>query len=76
MNNIERQVVGVERFLTRHARSGIAVTHVALTYSAFRSSTAFLPYDGKHPWIVGFVTALAFVVIPWAAPAAQDMLRR
>jgi hypothetical protein len=54
----------------------IAVAHVALAYSAFRSSTAFPPHDGKRPWVVGFVTALAFVVIAWVAPAAQDLLRR
>jgi hypothetical protein len=54
----------------------VAVAHLALAYSAFRSSTAFPPHDSKRPWIVGFVTALAFVVIPWVAPAVQDMLRR
>ena len=53
----------------------IALAHLALAYTAFRTASAFPPHDGKRPWIVGFITALVFVSISWVAPAVTDLLR-
>ena len=46
----------------------VALAHVPMAVFAFRSSEAYPPTDSKRPWIVGFVTALAFLSIPWMAP--------
>ena len=47
----------------------VAVAHVPMAVFAFRSSTAYPPLDSKRPWIIGFVTALVFLAIPWVAPS-------
>lgn len=46
----------------------VALAHVPMAVFAFQSSTAYPPQDSKRPWIVGFVTALILLSIPWFAP--------
>ncbi|HEU4995539.1 MAG TPA: hypothetical protein VFT29_12005 [Gemmatimonadaceae bacterium] len=46
----------------------VALAHVPMAFFAFRSADAYPPTDSKRPWIVGFVTALVFLSIPWMAP--------
>jgi hypothetical protein len=41
---------------------------------AFRSAAAYPPLDSKKPWIIGFISALAFLSIPWIAPTLVDVL--
>jgi len=53
----------------------VALAHVPMAYFAFRSAAAYPPLDSKRPWIVGFVTALVFLSIPWFAPALVDVLK-
>jgi hypothetical protein len=53
----------------------VALAHVPMAYVAFRSAAAYPPLDSKRPWIVGFVTALVFLAIPWFAPALVDVLK-
>lgn len=52
----------------------VALAHVPMAVFAFRSSTAYPPLDSKRPWIVGFVTALVFLSIPWIAPSILGSL--
>jgi hypothetical protein len=52
----------------------VAVTHLALAFTAFRAGGAYPALDSKKPWVFGFLTAFIFVVIPWvAAPLAEAM---
>ena len=53
----------------------VALAHLPMAYLAFRSAAAYPPLDSKRPWIVGFVTALVFLSIPWFAPALVDVLK-
>ena len=53
----------------------VALAHVPMAIAAFRASTAYPPLDSKRPWIVGFVTALFFLAIPWLAPSAIDYFK-
>jgi hypothetical protein len=53
----------------------VALAHVPMAYLAFQSAAAYPPLDSKRPWIVGFVTALVFLSIPWFAPAFVDVLK-
>ena len=53
----------------------VAIAHVPMAYWAFKSSEAYPPLDSKRPWIVGFVTALVFLSIPWFAPALVDAFK-
>ncbi|HJQ22084.1 MAG TPA: hypothetical protein VJ867_17200 [Gemmatimonadaceae bacterium] len=52
----------------------VALAHLPMAYFAFQSSTAYPPLDSKRPWIVGFVTALVFLAIPWIAPTLVSSL--
>ena len=54
----------------------VAIGHLPMAIAAFRSSSAFPPHDSKRPWLVGFVTALLFLAIPWIAPAVMPALGR
>lgn len=47
----------------------VALAHLPMGYFAFQSSTAYPPLDSKRPWIVGFMTALVLLSIPWIAPS-------
>jgi hypothetical protein len=53
----------------------VALAHIPMAYLAFRAAAAYPPLDSKRPWIIGFVTALAFLSIPWFAPSLVDLLR-
>src|SRR5205809_7430544 len=53
----------------------VALAHLPMAYFAFQSAAAYPPLDTKRPWIVGFVTALVFLSIPWFAPALIDVLK-
>lgn len=53
----------------------VALAHIPMAILAFRSSTAYPPLDSKRPWIVGFVTALVFLAIPWMAPTFIEILK-
>ena len=53
----------------------VALAHIPMALLAFKSAQAYPPLDSKRPWIIGFVAALAFLSIPWIAPALVDVLR-
>lgn len=53
----------------------VAIAHIPMAWFAFRASTAYPPLDSKQPWIVGFVTALVFLSIPWLAPTLIDAMQ-
>jgi len=53
----------------------VAAAHIPMAVFAFKSSAAYPPMDSKRPWIVGFVTALALLAIPWMAPTLLGVLR-
>lgn len=53
----------------------VAIAHVPMAILAFRSSTAYPPLDSKRPWLVGFITALALLSIPWLAPALVEAMQ-
>jgi hypothetical protein len=54
----------------------VAIAHVPMAFFAIKSATAYPPQDTKQPWIIGFVTALVFLAIPWFAPALIDAMKR
>src|SRR4051812_31173769 len=51
-----------------------AVTHLLLAFTAFRAGGTYPPHDSKKPWVFGFLTAFAFVVLPWVAEPLADAL--
>ena len=53
----------------------VAIAHVPMAYFAFKAADAYPPLDSKRPWIVGFVTALVFLAIPWMAPTLLGVLK-
>jgi hypothetical protein len=53
----------------------VALAHIPMAVMAFRSSSAYPPQDSKRPWLVGFVTSLVFLSIPWIAPTLLDALQ-
>ena len=52
----------------------VALAHVPMAVFAFKASSSYPPLDSKRPWIVGFVTALVFLSIPWIAPTLLDAI--
>lgn len=52
----------------------VALAHVPMAVFAFKASGSYPPLDSKRPWIVGFVTALVFLAIPWVAPTLLDAI--
>jgi hypothetical protein len=52
----------------------VALAHLPMAVFAFRASASYPPLDSKRPWIVGFVTALVFLTIPWVAPTLLDAI--
>lgn len=50
----------------------VALAHIPMAFFAIKSATAYPPQDTKQPWVVGFITALVFVAIPWVAPALVE----
>ena len=53
----------------------VALAHIPMAIFAFQSSTAYPPLDSKRPWLIGFITALVFLSIPWIAPALVDSMK-
>jgi hypothetical protein len=53
----------------------VAIAHIPMAMFAFRSAKAYPPLDSKRPWLVGFVTALVFLSIPWFAPALVGVMK-
>ena len=53
----------------------VAIAHAPMAVFAFQASTAYPPTDSKRPWIVGFVTALVLLSIPWMAPTFLGMMK-
>lgn len=53
----------------------VAIAHAPMAVFAFRSSVAYPPMDSKRPWIVGFITALVLLSIPWMAPTFLGMMK-
>jgi hypothetical protein len=53
----------------------VAVAHIPMAVFAIRSATAYPPEDTKRPWLVGFITALVFLAIPWMAPVLVDAMK-
>jgi hypothetical protein len=53
----------------------VALAHIPMAIFAFKSSQAYPPLDSKRPWIVGFVTSLVFLAIPWVAPSLVDAIK-
>lgn len=54
--------------------AAVAITHLALAFTAFRASSAYPPHDSKKPWVFGFLTAFIFVAIPWVAVPLVEAL--
>jgi hypothetical protein len=52
----------------------VAITHFALTFTAFRAGGAYPPLDSKKPWVFGFMTGFIFVAIPWVAGPLLEAL--
>jgi hypothetical protein len=52
----------------------IALAHLPMAVFAFKASASYPPLDSKRPWIVGFITALVFLSIPWIAPTLLDAI--
>ena len=50
----------------------VAIAHIPMAVFAMKAATAYPPHDSKRPWLVGFVTALVFLAIPWIAPTLID----
>lgn len=53
----------------------VAIAHVPMAFFAFKAADAYPPMDSKRPWIVGFVTALVFLALPWMAPTLLGVLK-
>ena len=53
----------------------VAVAHVPMAVFAMKAATAYPPHDSKRPWLIGFVTAIVFLAIPWVAPTLIDALQ-
>ena len=53
----------------------VALAHIPMAVFAIRSATAYPPMDTKRPWLVGFITALVFLAIPWMAPVLIDAMK-
>jgi len=53
----------------------VAIAHAPMAVFAFQASTAYPPMDSKRPWIVGFITALVMLSIPWMAPTLLGVLK-
>jgi hypothetical protein len=53
----------------------VALAHIPMAFFAFKSASAYPPLDSKRPWLVGFITALVFLSIPWFAPALMDAMK-
>lgn len=53
----------------------VALAHIPMAIFAIKSATAYPPEDSKRPWLVGFITALVFLSIPWMAPALVDAMK-
>ena len=52
----------------------VALAHLPMAIFAFKAAASYPPLDSKRPWIVGFVTALVFLTIPWIAPTLLDAI--
>lgn len=53
----------------------VALAHIPMAVFAIKSATAYPPEDSKRPWLVGFITALVFLAIPWMAPVLVDAMK-
>jgi hypothetical protein len=53
----------------------VAVAHLPMAFFAMKAATAYPPLDSKRPWLVGFVTAVVFLAIPWIAPTLLDAIQ-
>ena len=51
-----------------------ALAHIPMAFFAFKAAASYPPLDSKRPWIVGFITALVFLTIPWIAPTLLDAI--
>jgi|SRR5579859_3208053 len=54
----------------------VVVAHLPMAYFSFDASKAYPPLDSKRPWIVGFVTSVVFLVIPWVAPTVLEAVNK
>ena len=52
----------------------VALAHLPMAIFAFKAAASYPPLDSKRPWIVGFITALVFLTIPWVAPTLLDAI--
>ena len=52
----------------------VALAHLPMAFFAFKAAASYPPLDSKRPWIVGFVTALVFLAIPWVAPTLLEAI--
>ena len=53
----------------------VALAHIPMAVFAFRASTAYPPLDSKRPWLIGFITALVLLSIPWIAPSIIEVVQ-
>jgi hypothetical protein len=54
----------------------VGIAHVPMAYFAINAARAYPAQDSKQPWLVGFITALAFLAIPLLAPTLVDLIGR
>ena len=54
----------------------VVAAHLPMAYFAFDASKAYPPLDSKKPWIIGFVTSVVFLAIPWVAPAMMAAVNK
>lgn len=52
----------------------VALAHLPMAFFAIRAASSYPPLDSKRPWLVGFITALVFLAIPWIAPTLVEAM--
>jgi hypothetical protein len=52
----------------------VAAAHLPMAFFAMKAASSYPPLDSKKPWIVGFVTAMVFLAIPWVAPTLLEAI--
>ena len=52
----------------------VALAHLPMAFFAMKAASSYPPLDSKRPWLVGFITALVFLAIPWVAPTLLEAI--
>ena len=54
----------------------VVVAHLPMAYFSFDASKAYPPLDSKKPWVIGFITSVVFLAIPWVAPTLIEAMNK